>query len=70
MARLDKRGRKIGRNWWREYNMELLTLATYTWEEQREEYTKGYQTERDEYQREHPIPNLKHFLIHNKGMTR
>lgn len=69
MTMRDKRGRIIGRNWWREYNCELLHLATLTWEDQCEAYTKGYDTEREEYRREHPVPNLKHFLIHNKGMN-
>lgn len=66
--RLDKRGRKIGRNWWREMNNELLLDASITWANQCEAVCFGYGTEIDEYAREHPRPTLKAFLIGNKGM--
>lgn len=32
MARLDKRGRRIGYNWWREYIMEMYSPARQQWE--------------------------------------
>lgn len=69
MVRRDKRGRRIGYNWWREYNMDLFFFATQVWERQCEEVALGYDTEIAEYEEAHPRPNLKAFLIHNKGMN-
>lgn len=69
MARLDRRGRRIGYNWWREYNCSLLLDATLTWEAQAEAESLGYDTELAEYAEAHPRPNLKAFLKHNKGMN-
>lgn len=67
--RRDKRGRRIGRNWWREYNCEMLLDATLVWERQCEEAAIGYPTETAEYEQENPRPNLKAFLLANKGMN-
>lgn len=64
----DCRGRRIGYNWWREYNCQLLLDATLTWERQCENVALGYQTETAEYEELHPRPNLKDFLVRNKGM--
>lgn len=66
--RRDCRGRRIGRNWWREYNCSLLLDAALTWEAQAEAVTYGYRTEMAEYAELHPRPNLKDFLVRNKGM--
>lgn len=68
--RLDKRGRRIGYNWWREYNCALLLDATLAWHATAEPITLGYATETAEYKREHPLPNLKAFLVANAGMNR
>lgn len=67
--RLDRRGRRIGRNWWREYNCMLLLDATLTWERDCESVALGYRTETLEYEALHPRPNLKAFLLANKGMN-
>lgn len=67
--RRDKRGRRIGRNWWRELNCSLLLDATLVWERDCEEVAFGYATETAEYAEAHPRPTLKEFLIHNKGMA-
>lgn len=69
LDRLDKRGRKIGHNWWRTYNCDLLYHATNVWEERCEEVAIGYATEMEEFMAEHPRPTLKEFLIANKGMN-
>lgn len=66
--KLDKRGRRIGRNWWREYNCSLLLDATLTWERDCEELAIGYGYEIEEYAASVPRPNLKDFLVRNKGM--
>lgn len=66
--RRDKRGRRIGRNWWREYNCEILLDATLTWERDAEAVAIGYATETAEYAEQHPRPTLKAFLLANKGM--
>lgn len=67
--RRDSLGRRIGRNWWREYNCGLLLDATLLWEAQAEAATLGYTTEMNEYEAENPRPNLKAFLLGNAGMT-
>lgn len=81
-ARLDKRGRRIGRNWWREYNCETLRWAESAWWEGREsgepintDAVPGatpdnafYQLSEEEYRMIRPRPTLKAFLIANKGM--
>lgn len=70
MARLDKRGRRVGRNWWREYNCQILLDATLVWERQCEDVCYGYPTEIGEYAEEHPRPTLKAFLLANAGLGR
>jgi hypothetical protein len=67
-VRQDKRGRRIGYNWWREYNCDLLLDASLVWERQCEQVAIGYPTETAEYAEEHPRPTLKAFLLANKGM--
>lgn len=69
MVRLDSKGRRIGRNWWREYNMELFTLERIVWEQRREAVAGDYATEMREFEEENPQPNLKHFLVNNKGIN-
>ena len=39
MPRLDKRGRRIGYNWWREYIMEMYAPARQAWEDRFEAET-------------------------------
>ena len=68
-VRRDKRGRRIGRNWWREWNHELWFYATAAWERQCEEVAIGYGTETADYEREHPRPQLKEFLLANAGQA-
>lgn len=70
MPRLDKRGRRIGYNWWREYNCSMLLDATLTWERDAEQETHGYGTEMAEYREAHPMPTLKSFLLANAGIHR
>lgn len=82
--RKDKRGRRVGYNWWREYNMQGWSSAHAAWEHLRESGqpvhtgarhvagadgdTAYYQLSDREYQAIHPRPTLKEFLIHNAGM--
>ena len=70
MDRRDKRGRRIGYNWWREMNMDLLYAAAAAWERGCEAVALGYDTETAEYAAEHPRPTLKQMLLGNKGMNR
>lgn len=67
-VRRDKRGRIIGYNWWREYNCDLLHCAAEAWERECESVAIGYDTEMAEFAEENPRPNLKQFLVANKGM--
>lgn len=64
-VRVDKRGRRIGDNWWRSYNMECFDAASAAVEAHRED---NHQMEPDEYSTAFPLPQFKHFLIANKGM--
>lgn len=68
--RTDKRGRRIGYNWWREYNCDLLLDASLTWERGCEELALGYKIETAEYAASVPRPTLKAFLVANAGMNR
>jgi hypothetical protein len=61
--RRDKLGRRIGRNWWREFIMDHLTCAAHAWELNAEAACNGWSTELSEYASLHPRPQLKVFLI-------
>ena len=65
--RRDKRGRRIGHNWWREWNVDSLRAADHAWWMDREAVASGYATEEAEYDAAHPRPTLKAFLISNAG---
>lgn len=65
-VRRDKRGRRIGRNWWREYNCSLLRDAEDAWQRL---YGMNHQMELDEFLETHPRPTLKQYLLLNQGMT-
>lgn len=69
MMRRDKRGRRIGRNWWREHNHDLWFWANAAWEQACEAAAAGYSTETGEYASTNPRPKFKDFLIAHKGMT-
>ena len=64
--RRDKRGRKIGYNWWREYNVEVFRSAYDAIEAHRED---NHQMEPDEYSAAYPLPRFKDFLLANAGMN-
>lgn len=61
--RLDRRGRRIGRNLWREYVLDVYYPARQAWELQREEVCVGYDTEEREWASGNPGPTLKRTLI-------
>jgi hypothetical protein len=67
--RRDKRGRRIGRNWWREMNWDLWFYATTVWHSACEAVAFGYETETAEYTADHPLPTFKSFLLANAGMN-
>ena len=69
MTRRDRRGRRIGYNWWREYVVGLLRDADLDWRLRRDEVCIGYETEEREFALSHPRPTLKAFLIASKGMN-
>lgn len=66
--RRDRLGRRIGRNWWREWITEMWATADEAWRWAAEDATHGYETEMDEYRREHPRPLFKDYLLANAGM--
>lgn len=70
MARLDKRGRKIGRHPWREYITETLHAADEAWQRQRDAECIGYETEEREFAERNPRPNLRDILLHAAGERR
>lgn len=82
--RLDKRGRRIGRNWWREYIVQTLRDAEDAWQALRESGapihsglvpganhdTAYYQLSEREYRILNPRPTLKTLLVESAGMRR
>ena len=80
--RLDRRGRRIGRNWWREWITAELHTAEAEWQRKRESGepihtdavpgatydTAYYQLSEAEYRLIFPRPTLKDFLVANAGM--
>lgn len=69
VIRRDRRGRRIGHNWWREYITDLLFCAAATWERQCEAVALGYAVETAEYALLNPRPTLKAYLIEHRGMS-
>lgn len=81
--RRDRRGRRIGYNWWREYNCGILREAESAWQALKESgeaimttavagadfQTGYYQLSEAEYRRIRPRPTLKELLIGNAGMN-
>ena len=67
MTRRDRLGRRIGRNWWREYVCQLLRDDTDAWEQRAEAEALGYPTEIAEYKIDHPMPQLKDYLVALQG---
>lgn len=61
--RVDRRGRRIGANPWREYVMDVYSPARTAWEMRAEIESKGYDTELAEYRELHPGPTLKATLV-------
>lgn len=69
MVRRDRRGRKIGYNWWREMIVDLWFNANAAWERDLESSALGYETEELEYKLDHPRPTLKGFMVNLAGNT-
>lgn len=61
--RRDKRGRRIGYNWWRNHIVDMWFGMDEDWRAAREEVCIGYRTEELEYARDHPRPTLKKIMI-------
>lgn len=83
IERRDKRGRRIGRNWWREYVTEQWRHADDAWQALRESGqpihtsavpgagydTAHYQLTDSEFRTLHPRPLFKDFLLGYRGMA-
>lgn len=67
--RRDKRGRRIGRNWWREMIVDAWRCAHDAWEAAREAACNGWATEEAEWAADHPRPTLKSFMVGLAGAT-
>jgi hypothetical protein len=63
MTRRDKRGRRIGRNWFRELAMETWRAAYDAWCVELEAASNGWATEAREFREAHPCPTYKATLI-------
>lgn len=61
--RRDKLGRRIGRNWWREYVTDSLRTADHAWWLGMEAATSLWPTEMGEWRQGHPRPTLRAFLV-------
>lgn len=68
--RRDSLGRRIGRNWWREFICDALFNAEQAWQRHRESVAIGYATEEAEFAQQHPRPTLKALLISNAGLDK
>lgn len=60
--RRDKRGRRIGRNAWRDHITDAWSSADHAWWLALEAETYLYDTEIREYRETHPRPNLGDFM--------
>lgn len=67
MERRDSLGRRIGKNWWREWIMDHLTAARQAWDLEAEAQSNGWVTELAEFKELHPMPQLRVFLVGLKG---
>lgn len=67
MARFDRRGRRIGHNWWREYNMAIFR-ETETARFERRETSLCYNLTDEEFVSQYPCLPLKQILIQNRGL--
>jgi len=65
-GRRDKRGRRIGRNWWREFVTALV-------QDHNDAVDRldgfNHQMEPDEFRAAHPYITLKQCLTEHRGMT-
>lgn len=66
-VRRDKRGRRIGANWWRELIMSQYNAA---WHDRDEREQDNHQMEPAEFAAYWPKPRLKDFLVGNAGLWR
>jgi hypothetical protein len=66
----DSLGRRIGRNWWREYNWDIWFSATEDWLRRCETEAIGYATEEAEFRERNPRPTFKDCLVANAGLGR
>jgi len=66
--RRDKRGRRIGHNWWREFITAEFYAADHAWWLERERVALGYTTEMREFAASHPRPTLKGFMLAHAGI--
>jgi hypothetical protein len=66
-SRLDKLGRRIGYNWWRELIISSFIFADLVWSSKQEDDTFGYETEKREFAHSNPRPTLKSFMIYFAG---
>lgn len=62
-TRRDSRGRRIGRNWWRELAVETWRAAYDAWTLELEAASNGWTTEASEFRAQHPTPTFKATLI-------
>jgi hypothetical protein len=67
VIRRDKRGRRIGHNWWRELIVSSWSAADHAWWLHREAVAIGYETEEAEFAAEYPRPTLKAFMVSLAG---
>ena len=64
--RRDKRGRRIGYNWWREFNVQMMRDYNDSVDACDGE---NHQMEPDEFRSAHPYVTFKQCLVGNAGMT-
>jgi hypothetical protein len=70
MSRLDRLGRRIGHNWWREHIVNVWFSADQAWQLACEVIAIGYAEEERQYAEQNPRPTLKQSMIANANPMR
>lgn len=69
MTRHDRRGRRIGRNRWRELVVDAWRCADHAWWLRCEAATSLWASEVADFKREDPRPTLKSAMVTLAGTT-
>jgi hypothetical protein len=66
MIRRDKIGRRVGFNWWRDHNLQVMRDYNFAVDSLEGE---NHQMEPEEFKQAHPKLTFKQCLVGNAGMS-